>query len=132
MQKDLFEKGLSPLQKEQLGRIAHMLDGMGCKFVLMTPDGDRYGNTDAVKIVKAKLHERKKRPLKYPMGTWSNYIKPYLVDLKEGEVALIPYGDFDREDLARNVCATANTLWGKKSYISAPRDNGVEIMRGSI
>ncbi len=133
-QMDMFTKNktLSPLQALQVEKIATMLQNMGCKYLIVLPDGVNLGNTDAIKVMVTKMTEKKKRPLQYPMGTWSNYIKPYLKDLKEGEVAVIPFGTFPPEALAKNVCATANGLWGNKSYICNVREDGVEIMRGGF
>ena len=132
-QMDMFSdkpKTLSPLQAAQVEKIAGLLQNMGCQYLIVLPDGVQLGNSEAIKVMITKM--RKKRPLQYPMGTWSNYIKPHLKDLKEGEVAVIPYGTFQPEALSKNVCAVATGMWGTKSYIINNRDDGVEIMRGAI
>ena len=134
-QMNMFEeksKTLSPLQAAQVEKIAGLLQNMGCKYLIVLPDGVQLGNSDALKVMVSKIAPKKKRPLMYPMGTWSNYIRPFIKDLKEGEVAVIPFGTFPPDALAKNVCAAANELWGRKSYVSAVREDGVEILRGGI
>lgn len=129
-QLNMFNKALSPLQASQVERITTLLTNMGCTYAIVLPDGVTLSNTENLRIKAVKA--RRKRPLKYPFGTWTNYIKPFLLELKEGEVALIPYDKFGSEELHRNVCAIASDMWGTKSYVSALRKEGVEIMRGNV
>jgi hypothetical protein len=125
-QLNMFERGkLSPLQREQLDKITATLNGMGCSYIIKTPDKEVLSNKEI-----STVHKR--RPLKYPFGTWTNYIKPFIKDLKEGEVAFIPDGEFDNDDLLKNVNSTAANLWGPKTYIAVSREGGVEIMRGGV
>lgn len=123
MQMDMFKKVFSQLQKTQLKRIETMLTGMGCVYKIRTPDGETHSNREEVKVSKGG------RKLAYPMGTWAAYIEPYLKDLKIGEVALVPKGEFEIAKLQQNVSSYAIKLWGNGAAVTARREDGVEVMR---
>lgn len=109
MQIEMFEKKqkLHPQQLEMLERIAAALSNMGCKWVIIQPDGVQRGNME-VKVAKGKH-----RKLKYPYGTIAKYIGPYVDGLKIGERVDIPFHDtIDEADILGAVSARACKMWG--------------------
>ena len=129
-QMDMFTKSLTKAQQEMLGRITHALHGMGCKFFIVTPDGEKYGNIKE-EAVPAKP-QRRKRPLKFAFGFKTNYVKPYLKDLDVGQVAEIPFHEvMTVTDLVSTASSTATHMWGKgaATVMAYTKNRTVEVLR---
>jgi len=110
MQHDMFEKKLSPQQKDQLYRIATILTNMGCKWAVVTPEGEELGTNKLVGDERKK-HTRK---LKYAFGAVSKYYNPYVKDMKVGECVAIPFHDVITPDSIRGgISAHISNNWGK-------------------
>jgi hypothetical protein len=64
-------------------------------------------------------------------GAMSSHFKNYITNLKVGEVATVPLGQFAREKEALRgaVSAWCNIHWGLGSYKSCITDKAVEILR---
>lgn len=129
MQQDLFTKTLTKAQMDMLGRITHALHGMGCQFVIVTPNGEKYGN---MREEEAKATKGKRRPLKFAFGFKTNYVKPYLKDLGVGQVAEIPFHDvMTVTDLVSAASSTALHMWGKgtATVLANTKTKMVEVLR---
>jgi hypothetical protein len=104
------------------------LEGRGLiEFKIFTLDGEEFGK---IKVAKPKP-KSKKRSSPYPHGELTNYVTPFMADVKPDQVLTIPVGKYDAERIRSNACSWATTAWGKGTYSSTvPKDKKhVEIYR---
>jgi hypothetical protein len=113
-----------------LKRAIGLLYASGAQFKVIAEDGTEFGDLKVASIEEDKPKKRT-RTLKYPYGSIAAHYKPYLLDMKVGDVAKIPYGEFDADTLHSAVAAHCSQFWGRKTYISTARhdDKIVEILR---
>lgn len=108
--------------------ILNVLANQGAKYCIQMPDGTTYGNltlpTEAPKKKKfSKLRE---------YGAVSKHISPYLANLTEGQVTVIPdpmLPDLDSNRFQSCIAAKCNAMWGAGSYTALKCDSGVEVLR---
>jgi len=104
------------------------LEGRGLiEFKVFTIDGEEFGNMKATKPKK----KPKKRPSLYPYGELTNYVAPFMANVKPDQVVTIPVGKYDAERIRSNACSWATATWGKGTYSSTvPKGkSNVEIYR---
>jgi len=75
-------------------------------------NGRVIGNSELV-TAKAVRGGKGKRNLRYPMGTLSAYLAPYLDNLATEGVVEIPWGQFDYPHLSSSVTAACSKRFGK-------------------
>ena len=125
-QRDLFTKELNKAQLEMLGRMGHTLTNMGCQWVIITPDGEKYGNI-------REEDKNKRRPLKHQWGVKTAYVRPYMETLEVGQVAEIPVDSsgFTPSEIINACSSLACRLWGNGQATSAynSKTDMVEILR---
>ncbi len=97
------------------------------KFVIVLPDGTKYTQGD-LQLEEAK---RKRRKLKYPMGSVSTHYKPYLANLQPGGLVDIPFNIFDPESLRSGIASHCVETLGKGSVMTAINRSKrcVEVLR---
>jgi len=100
-----------------------LLNASGCKYFVIDEEGKTYGELPTAKKLK--------NPRKYKPGLMANYFKPFLIDVKIGDVAVIPFNDFDPRALSGAITAYLSGTWGKQSYKSCTTNSSVEILRCS-
>lgn len=97
-----------------INKAIHTLTLTGCKFAIIMPDG--VSKRGDLEIAKEKTRTRKVDP---SLPSPSAHFKPYLKDLKPGEVASVPIpNDIPVTRLASAMTAFASSTWGKGSYQS--------------
>jgi len=101
----------------------HILKALNCQFLVITSDGHEYGDL----IAATPNRKRGKSPL--PIGTYSKHFRPYIDNLKVGDVAAVPIGSFIPGELQSNMCSRAAVLWGTGSYTTHVSNDNVEILR---
>lgn len=122
MQNDLFDKRLTDGQRALLKRLTDALAGMGCKYLIKTPDGEIISlgikpATPAPAAPPLKAHKR--GPLKYPYGYVTNYVRPFMRNILPGQVAEIPFHDvLTPDEVANGACKEAARQWGNGTYTS--------------
>lgn len=125
-QRDLFTRELSKAQVEMLGRIGHTLTNMGCQWVIVTPDGEKYGNI-------REEDKNKRRPMKHQWGVRTAYVRPYMETLEVGQLAEIPVAGsgFNPTEVINACSSLACRLWGNGQATSAynSKTDKVEILR---
>lgn len=112
-------------------RITKLLDGMRAEYMIILPGGRTYGTLAApVPTTTVTRPARKRAPPSLPQGTIQSHIRPFLKDLKPGEVVTIPFLDkTTKHQMQASVTAYCANHWGKGSYVSHVGNNGVELMR---
>jgi hypothetical protein len=98
-----------------------LLNASNCKYFVIDEEGKTYGEIPTV------TNSKKQR--KYKQGLMCNYFKPFLVNVKIGDVVVIPFNDFDPRALSGAVTAYLSTNWGKQSYKSCTTNSSIEILR---
>lgn len=107
-----------------ISRAVKMLDASGAKYRIVTPDGEEIGDLYAAPINKRKLLRDDR-----PYGALAAHMRPYLANVKPGEVVRIPYSGFDREHLRGAVAAHLSNTWGAGTYVTTLTDMNVEVLR---
>ena len=97
------------------------------KFVIVLPDGKKYEQGD-LQLEKAK---RKRRNLKYPMGSVALHYKPYIANLQPKGLIEIPFDIFDAESLRSGIASHCVSAWGKGSVLTSINRSKrcVEVLR---
>lgn len=116
------------VQKMKLEQALRVLDSVKdhIRFAVEW-NGHTYGNSE---LVKPKPHKGKgSRALRYPMGTLSSYIGPYLDTLAKDGVVEIPWGEFDPAQLGTSVSGTCCNRFGKgkASRIMNKKNRTIEV-----
>jgi len=96
-------------------------------FKIITAEGEEFGNLE-VKPVKKK---KKKSASPYPHGELTNYVTPFLSDVKPDQVVCIPVAKYDAERVRSTACSVGTVTWGKGTYSSTVQKNKntIEIYR---
>lgn len=102
------------------------LNASGAMYKVIMPDGAEYGTLVAKPPKPEK--ERKRRPMAFPKGEMIGYWMPFIKDLKNGDVAIIPKDKYDIESLRAAITSWALRNWGPDSVISAKRGDTVEVL----
>ena len=98
-----------------------MLEAAGAKYHILF-DGDEFGE---------EIEMPKRSDSFYPYGSLSAYIKPHIINMKPGDVAVIEVGEFDISRIRSTTCSIACQLWGTESYTSMKSSDGksIQILR---
>jgi hypothetical protein len=114
-------------QNTAIQRAIALLNATGAKFKVITVEGVEFGT-----LVVSKEPTLKKRSFTankdYPRGERTAYVRALLEPMKIGDSIVVTDGPY-KGAIASLVPPTAQTLWGKQSYITAAVDGGVEILR---
>jgi ribosomal protein L40E len=108
--------------------ILNVLANQGAKYCIQMPDGTTYGNL----TVPTDSPKKKKFSTLRKHGAVSAHITPYLANLAEGQVAVIPdpmLPDLDSNQFQSAICAKCHALWGSGSYTALKCNAGVEVLR---
>ena len=118
---------MSDIQKTTLEKAVKLLNALKVKYAIIDFDGNLIGNLE----VKQEEIKRKRSPSKYEHGALANYVRPYLMNLEVGGVAIIPDGDFDVHTLGKSISSTACGLWGNGNATQTTNFSArtVELMR---
>jgi len=115
---------MKEIQQKYLQTAIKQLSILPVKFAVIDDDGNKYGNLE---IVVNSGRKRKKSV--YPKGSITAYVMPFIKDLAVGEVAVVPFGDWDKKSLNSGLTACASRIWGNGSYTSCTSTDGYELMR---
>ncbi len=116
------------IQKVTLRKAINLLNSIGVEYAILA-NGEKYGSLEIVPQrapTKGVSYSKK-----YGRGVVLNYVKPYIQNLKVGDVAQIPAGDFDLRAVSAIGATLAHDLFGTGGHTSRrdKNNNVVEIMR---
>lgn len=105
------------------------LEVTNCAFKVVLPNGQEEIH-DPNGLLNAPRKYKRFNPDR-PYGTLSNYYKPYVENMKTGDVAEIPFGIFKVKELRGAVTAWCGNMWGNGSITSSTNDENktIEILR---
>lgn len=123
MMQDMYGNRAVPkvIEKTMTNAFAQ-LKAAGCSFRVV----DLLGNEvvyDPSNRLSARggpvMPQRRRRSSLRPFGQLSNYFKPYINDMKPGDLVNVPCGDYDIESLRSALSAHMCTRWGSGSYTTS-------------
>ena len=117
------------VQRIAIERALRFLNAAGCKYAILEADGTKHGTLEI-----AAPKETRRRASRFPRGAMLAHYMPFVKDLKAGDAALVPYGDFgvdeDGKSALRGALASwCSATWGNKTYITHNNAQGVELLR---
>lgn len=115
---------MKEVQLVSLKKALAMLTAVGCKFAVIDPDGNKHGDLEIVQKT-----DRKRAAPAFKRGTLNDYFHPYVKDLKVGEVAEIPAGEYGVERIRGSVCSWFVRHRGKGSANTFVTKDTVQVMR---
>lgn len=116
---------MKEIQLREIARCVKLLEGMGCQFKIITPEGEEYGTLEV-----APTKTKSRGPLKYKYGELATFYRKQLnYDLPVGEVQVIDCGEYDPATLRGSLCSELGKNWGKDNYTTALVGKTVEVLR---
>lgn len=105
------------LEAKAIKKAIVILDAIGCKYSIVTKDGDVHGSVN-------------KRKFKYGYGVLRDHIAPYIKDIQPGEVRIVPIEGFDYASVQSSLSSTMHFKYGADSYMTSQVNdkNAVELM----
>ena len=113
---------MSLIKQQTLKKAISMLNAIGASYAIIDEDGTKHGELNVLRSLA---------PRKYPRGTLSNYVKPYLENMKVGDVVPIPIGEFSMNDIRSAAVSWSCYHWGNGTLTTAIDKEGgkVEALR---
>jgi hypothetical protein len=118
---------MKDIQMKELQRMIKFISGAGCKFKIITPDGEEFGELE-VKPMGSKT----RGPLERPYGELINFYKPQIkLDAPVGSVQEISSGEYPPLRIQSGVCSLLHREWGKDNYTTCinNKTKSIEILR---
>lgn len=78
---------------------------------------------------KAIITKSARKPSKYPRGSITAHIKPYLLNVKVNDAVAVPFGEFDGDTVRATMSSYLSDNWGNGSYMIHKAKNQVEVLR---
>jgi hypothetical protein len=110
------------VQHIALTRALKTLDAIGARYAVQY-DGLTYGTLTIAPEPKAKTRAGPR----YARGMTRAHYWPHIIHMEPGDVATIPFGEFDPETLAANVSAACFHVWGKGNTVTK-RDDAQRVI----
>lgn len=98
-------------------KLTTQLENLGCKYMVITEGDETLSNDKGF-----EYHPPLKR------GTLSTYVESFVQDMKPGDIAHVPYGEFPHKRVSNAVAAAGHKLFGKGNYVTQSRDEHVELL----
>lgn len=113
---------MSLIKQQTLKRAIAMLNAIGVSYAIVEEDGTRHGELEVVP---------KQNGRKYPRGTLSGIVKPYIENMKVGDVVQIPVGDFEPEEIRSAAVSWSCYHWGNQTITTVvnKENNTIEALR---
>lgn len=95
----------SVLHEKALSNAIKLLNAIGAQYAIKDAEGVVHGDLKAVA-------KQKKAPPKYPYGSISKYVRPYLEACAVNQTVTIPIGQFDIDHVYGSSSSMATKMWG--------------------
>ena len=93
------------LHEKALSNAIKLLNAIGVEYAIQDHDGKVHGNG----VLQTK---QRKAPPKYPYGTLSKHVRPYVNACGVNQTVQIPVGTFELVHVYGSASSTASKLWG--------------------
>jgi hypothetical protein len=110
------------VQHIALTRALKTLDAIGARYAVQYDD-QTYGTLPIAPEPKAKTRAGPR----YARGMTRAHYGPHLQPMQPGDVATIPFGEFDPETLSANITAACFHSWGKGNTVTK-RDDAQRVV----
>ncbi len=95
----------SVLHEKALSNAIKLLNAIGAQYAIKDAEGVLHGDLKAVS-------KQKKAPSKYPYGSLSSHIRPYINSCAVNQTVTIPIGQFDLDAVYGSASSIASKDWG--------------------
>lgn len=95
----------SVLHEKALSNAIKLLNAIGAQYAIKDAEGNLHGDVKAVS-------KQKKAPSKYPYGSLSSHIRPYIDSCAVNQTVTIPIGQFDLDAVYGSTSSIASKDWG--------------------
>ena len=108
------------IQTIAIEKALRLLESIGAQFHVKLDDKE-WGEAIPAKRVK--------KAARYPFGSVTAHIKPYLSDVKVNDAVAVPFGEFDPNAVRSTISGYLSAKWGNGSYIIHNPENQVGVLR---
>ena len=116
---------MKEVQQVSLKKALTMLTAIGCTFAVIDPDGNKHGTLELAE----QKSDRKRLSPAFPRGEVNDYFRPFVENMKVGDVVEIPAGKFGVERVRGSVCSWFVRYRGKGSANTFVTKDTVQVMR---
>jgi hypothetical protein len=109
------------LHEKALSNAIKLLNAIGVEYAIQDHDGTVHGN--GVLQTKAK-----RQPAKYPYGTLSKHVRPYVDACGVNQTVTIPIGQFDLIHVYGSASSTASKIWGNGCHKIGTSDDKKNVI----
>jgi len=95
----------SVLHEKALSNAIKLLNAIGAQYAIKDAEGNLHGDVKAVA-------KQKKAPSKYPYGSLSTHVRPYIASCGVNQTVTIPIGQFDLDSVYGSTSSIASKEWG--------------------
>jgi hypothetical protein len=95
----------SVLHEKALSNAIKLLNAIGASYAIKDAEGNLHGDLTSVS-------KKKKAPPKYPYGSLSSHIRPYIEACGVNQTVTIPIGAYDLDAIYGSSSSMATKLWG--------------------
>ena len=95
----------SVLHAKALSNAIKLLNAIGAQYAIKDAEGVVHGDLKA-------LSKQKKAPSKYPYGSLSTHIRPYIDACVVNQTVTIPIGQYDLDSVYGSASSMATKAWG--------------------
>lgn len=115
------------VQEKKLSEAIHVLNLIGAKYKVITPDGDEYGDLE----VKALRKEITSKGLpRYKFGETRDFFRADLITMKAGDAKVIDCKSYDPRVISRDISSYCCQNIGREavSVLTDRENNSVEVL----
>jgi hypothetical protein len=95
----------SVLHEKALSNAIKLLNAIGAQYAIKDAEGNLHGDVKAVA-------KQKKAPSKYPYGSISTHVRPYIDACAVNQTVTIPIGQYDLDSVYGSASSIASKEWG--------------------
>ena len=111
---------MNDLESKAINKAVQILKNLNCKVFVVLPNGEQIGE-----LPKKEY----KRNLRIPFGSATKHFKPYIENLKAGDLAVVPFGDLPASSISSSMSAYMSKTWGNGSYNFQRVGNEFHVLR---